>query len=248
MRREVLSGRRDDELGSRSHEHRAHLSRARCDAGTRPAPARSRGSYDSRRGRFRSRARVSRDRPRRHRPPLPAASHRGRARDHPRGGGFRACGGPRIAATITAHHLLYNRSAMFAGGFRPHYYCLPVLKREEHREALVRAATGGNPKFFLGTDSAPHARADKETPCGHAGIYTAHAAIELYAEVFERAGALAKLEAFASFHGADFYRLPRNRGSITLRKETWTVPGEIPFGAATLVPLRAGESVGWRLA
>jgi dihydroorotase len=156
--------------------------------------------------------------------------------------------GPHIAATITAHHLLYNRSAMFAGGIRPHYYCLPVLKREEHREALVRAATSGNPKFFLGTDSAPHARADKETPCGHAGIYTAHAAIELYAEVFERASALDKLEAFASFHGADFYRLPRNRRSITLRKETWTVPGEIPFGAATLVPLRAGESVEWRLA
>jgi dihydroorotase len=161
---------------------------------------------------------------------------------------FVLAGGPRIGATITAHHLLYNRSALFAGGLRPHHYCLPVLKREEHREALVRAATSGNPKFFLGTDSAPHARADKETPCGHAGIYTAHAAIELYAEVFERAGALGKLEAFASFHGADFYRLPRNRGSITLRKETWTVPGEIPFGAATLVPLRAGESVGWRLA
>jgi len=161
---------------------------------------------------------------------------------------FVLAGGPHIAATITAHHLLYNRGAMFAGGIRPHYYCLPVLKREEHREALVRAATSGNPKFFLGTDSAPHARADKETLCGHAGIYTAHAAIELYAEVFERAGALDKLEAFASFYGADFYRLPRNTGSITLRKENWTVPGEIPFGAATLVPLRAGESVGWRLA
>jgi dihydroorotase len=161
---------------------------------------------------------------------------------------FVLAGGPHIAATITAHHLLYNRGAMFAGGIRPHYYCLPVLKREEHREALVRAATGGNPKFFLGTDSAPHARADKETPCGHAGIYTAHAAIELYAEVFERAGALDKLEAFASSYGADFYRLPRNTGSIILRKETWTVPGEIPFGAATLVPLRAGETVAWRLA
>ncbi len=156
--------------------------------------------------------------------------------------------GPHVAATVTAHHLLYNRGAMFAGGIRPHYYCLPVLKREEHRQALLRAATGGNPKFFLGTDSAPHARADKETLCGHAGIYTAHAAIELYAEVFEQAGALDKLEAFASFHGADFYRLPRNRGSITLQKEPWTVPGEIPFGSATLVPLRAGESVGWRLA
>jgi dihydroorotase len=160
---------------------------------------------------------------------------------------FVLAGGPHIAATITAHHLLYNRGAMFAGGIRPHYYCLPVLKREEHREALVRAATSGNPKFFLGTDSAPHARADKETPCGHAGIYTAHAAIELYAEVFERAGALDRLEAFAGFYGADFYRLPRNAGSITLRKEAWTVPGEIAFGTATLVPLRAGESVGWRL-
>jgi len=160
---------------------------------------------------------------------------------------FVLAGGPQIAATITAHHLLYNRSAMFAGGLRPHHYCLPVLKREEHREALVRAATSGNPKFFLGTDSAPHARADKEAPCGHAGIYTAHAAIELYAEAFEQAEALDKLEAFASFHGADFYRLPRNRGSIALQKEPWTVPGEIPFGAATLVPLRAGESVGWRL-
>jgi dihydroorotase len=161
---------------------------------------------------------------------------------------FVLAAGPHIAATITVHHLLYNRSAMFTGGIRPHYYCLPVLKREEHREALVRAATSGNPKFFLGTDSAPHARTDKETLCGHAGIYTAHAAIELYAEVFEQAGALDKLEAFSSFHGADFYRLPRNAGSITLRKATWTVPGEIPFGAATLVPLRAGESVGWRLA
>ncbi len=161
---------------------------------------------------------------------------------------FVLAGGPNIAATITAHHLLYNRNALFVGGIRPHYYCLPVLKREEHRQALVKAATSGNPKFFLGTDSAPHARASKETLCGHAGIYTAHAAIELYAEVFEQAGALDKLEAFASIHGADFYRLPRNRGAITLRKEAWTVPGEIPFGAATLVPLRAGESVGWRLA
>src|SRR5258706_9803685 len=161
---------------------------------------------------------------------------------------FVSAGGPHIAATITAHHLLYNRGAMFAGGIRPHYYCLPVLKREEHREALVRAATSGNPKFFLGTDSAPHARADKETLCGHAGIYTAHAAIELYAEGFERAGALDKLDAFASFHGADFYRLSRNAGSITLRKQTWTVPGETPPSAATPVPLRAGETAGWRLA
>jgi dihydroorotase len=161
---------------------------------------------------------------------------------------FVVTGGPQVAATITAHHLLYNRNSMFAGGFRPHHYCLPVLKREEHRLALVAAATGGNPKFFLGTDSAPHSRSDKEAPCGHAGIYTAHAAIELYAEVFEQAGALDKLEAFASFHAADFYRLPRNRGSITLRKEAWTVPAEMPFGSAKLVPLRAGEPVGWRLA
>lgn len=161
---------------------------------------------------------------------------------------FVLAGGRRIAATITAHHLLYSRNAMFAGGLRPHYYCLPVLKREEHREALVRAATSGSPKFFLGSDSAPHARADKETACGHAGIYTAHAAIELYAEAFERAGALDKLEAFASFHGADFYGLPRNRDSIRLRKEEWRVPAEMPFGGATLVPLRAGELVGWKLA
>jgi len=156
--------------------------------------------------------------------------------------------GPNVAATVTAHHLLYNLNAMFAGGFRPHYYCLPVLKREEHRLALVRAATGGNPKFFLGSDSAPHARGDKESSCGHAGIYTAHAAIELYAEAFEAAGALDKLEAFASFHGADFYRLPRNRDSITLRCESWNVPAEVPFGGRTLVPLRAGEPVRWRLA
>ncbi len=158
-----------------------------------------------------------------------------------------ATAGACIAATITAHHLLYNRNAMFAGGIRPHLYCLPLLKREQHRQALVRAATGGNPKFFLGTDSAPHARGSKEAPCGHAGIYTAHAAIELYAEAFEQAGALDRLEAFASFHGADFYRLPRNRESITLRKEAWSVPGEMAFGRETLVPLRAGESIGWRL-
>jgi len=156
--------------------------------------------------------------------------------------------GPQVAATLTVHHLLYNRSALFAGGFRPHYYCLPVLKREEHRKALVRAATSGNPKFFLGTDSAPHSRADKESHCGHAGIYSAPAAIELYAEAFEQAGALDKLEAFASFHGPDFYGLARNAGSITLRKEAWTVPGDYPFGTGSVVPLRAGETVGWRLA
>ena len=155
--------------------------------------------------------------------------------------------GPRVAATITAHHLLYSRSALFSGGFRPHFYCLPVLKREAHREALLRAATSGNAKFFLGTDSAPHARADKESHCGHAGIYSAPAAIELYAEAFEQAGALDRLEAFASFHGPDFYGLPRNAGSIILRREAWSVPGELPFGARTVVPLRAGESVAWRL-
>jgi dihydroorotase len=153
-----------------------------------------------------------------------------------------------VAATITAHHLLHNRGAMFQGGLRPHYYCLPVLKREEHRLALVQAATGGNPKFFLGTDSAPHARRAKESACGCAGIYTAHAALELYAEIFEAAGALDRLEAFASHFGADYYRLPRNRDSLTLAKESWTVPGEFAFGDDTLVPLRAGESVTWKLA
>lgn len=154
---------------------------------------------------------------------------------------------PNVAATITVHHLLYNRNAMFAGGIRPHMYCLPVLKRETHRQALLAAATSGNPKFFLGTDSAPHARHAKETACGCAGIYTAHAAIELYAEVFEAMGALSRLEAFASFHGADFYGLPRNRDRLTLVREAWTVPRELAFGRDTLVPLRAGETVAWRL-
>jgi len=152
-----------------------------------------------------------------------------------------------VAATITAHHLLHNRSAMFQGGARPHYYCLPVLKREEHRLALVKAATGGNPKFFLGTDSAPHARRTKESACGCAGIYTAHAALELYVEVFEAAGALKQFEAFASHFGPDFYRLPRNRDSITLAKQSWAVPKEFAFGDDTLVPLRAGDSVAWKL-
>jgi len=161
---------------------------------------------------------------------------------------FVEAGGPRIAATITAHHLLYNRGALFAGGLRPHYFCLPVLKREEHRRALLAAATSGSPKFFLGSDSAPHARADKECGCGHAGMFTAHAALELYAEAFDQAGALEKLEAFASFHGADFYRLPRNRGTVTLLKDPWTVPGEYPFGEAVVAPLRAGETLGWRVA
>ncbi len=152
-----------------------------------------------------------------------------------------------VAATITAHHLLMNRNAMFAGGIRPHHYCLPLLKRETHRRALVQAATGGSPKFFLGTDSAPHARRDKEAACGHAGIYSAHAAIELYAEAFEAAGALDKFEAFASFHGADFYRLPRNTGTITLRRERWQVQSSLVLGEDELVPLRAGEPLAWRL-
>jgi dihydroorotase len=153
-----------------------------------------------------------------------------------------------VAATITVHHLLLNRNAMFQGGMRPHHYCLPVLKRETHRRALVAAATGGSPRFFLGTDSAPHPRYAKEAACGCAGIYTAHAAIELYAEVFEAAQALDRLEAFASFHGPDFYRLPRNRDTLTLEKVSWMVPEEVPFGAQPGVPLRAGEAVNWRLA
>ena len=152
-----------------------------------------------------------------------------------------------VAATVTAHHLLYSRNAMFLGGLRPHLYCLPVLKREEHREALIAAATSGNPKFFLGTDSAPHAKHAKESSCGCAGMYTSHAAIELYAEAFEQAGALDKLESFASFFGADFYRLPRNQDSITLQKQSWKVPAELPFGDEVLVPLRAGETVMWTL-
>ena len=154
----------------------------------------------------------------------------------------------RIAATITAHHLLYSRNAMFKGGMRPHYYCLPVLKREAHRESLGKAAASGNPKFFLGTDSAPHEKHLKESACGCAGIYTAHAAIELYAEAFEQLGALDKLEGFASFYGADFYRLPRNTDKITLRKESWQVPDSLAFGEHRLVPLRAGETVRWKLA
>ncbi|HSD52743.1 MAG TPA: dihydroorotase [Burkholderiales bacterium] len=155
--------------------------------------------------------------------------------------------GPRIGATITAHHLLYNRNAIFAGGLRPHYYCLPVLKRENHREALLRAATGGSPKFFLGTDSAPHPRGEKEGACGCAGCFTAHAALELYAEAFDTGGALDRLEAFASFNGPDFYRLPRNAGRVTLVRERWEAPRELAFGATTLVPLRGGEALGWRL-
>ncbi len=153
-----------------------------------------------------------------------------------------------VAATITAHHLLYNRNAIFQGGVRPHWYCLPVLKRETHREALVAAAVSGNPKFFLGTDSAPHAKGTKETACGCAGCYTAYAAIELYAEAFEQAGALGQLEAFASFHGPDWYGLPRNAETVTLVREHWTVPADYPYLATdTLVPLRAGETLSWKL-
>lgn len=153
-----------------------------------------------------------------------------------------------VTATVTVHHLLYNRNAMFRGGIRPHLYCLPVLKREQHRRALVAAAVSGNPKFFLGTDSAPHAVGVKETACGCAGIYSAHAAIELYAEAFEDAGALDRLEAFASFHGADFYGLPRNGDTITLRRESWDAPASLKLGDETLVPLRAGEPIRWRVA
>ncbi|MBX9812829.1 MAG: dihydroorotase, partial [Burkholderiales bacterium] len=161
---------------------------------------------------------------------------------------FVAAAPPRIAATITAHHLLLNRNALFAGGLRPHHYCLPVLKREEHRQALVEAAVSGNPRFFLGTDSAPHARHAKESDCGCAGIYTAHAGIELYAEAFDRAGALDRLEAFASHFGPDFYGLPRNPDSITLVKETWHVANELPFHQDRLVPFRAGGGIAWKIA
>ena len=155
--------------------------------------------------------------------------------------------GANVAATITPHHLLYNRNAMLAGGIRPHYYCLPIIKRETHREALVKAAVSGSPKFFLGTDSAPHPQSAKESACGCAGIYSAHAAIELYAEVFEQADALDKLEAFASFYGADFYGLPRNTDTITLQKQDWTVPDSIGFEKEKLIPMRAGEAIHWQL-
>ncbi len=156
--------------------------------------------------------------------------------------------GENIAATITPQHLLYSRNAIFKGGVRPHFYCLPILKREEHRVALLKAATSGNPKFFLGTDSAPHTRNAKEACCGAAGCYSALHAMELYAEAFASVDALDKLEGFASFHGPDFYRLPRNSGTITLKKESWTVPEEVPFTESGLVPLRAGETLAWRMA
>ncbi len=151
------------------------------------------------------------------------------------------------AATLTAHHLLFNRNAIFTGGIRPHYYCLPVLKRETHRLALVAAATSGSPKFFLGTDSAPHPAHLKEHASGCAGCYTAHAAIEMYAEVFDSAGALNQLEAFAAFNGADFYGLPRNTGTITLKRESWTPPESFAYGEAQLKPLRSGDALPWRL-
>lgn len=156
-------------------------------------------------------------------------------------------GSEQIAGTLTAHHLLMNRNAMFSGGMRPHHYCLPILKRETHREALLEAATGGNPKFFLGTDSAPHSRRNKENACGCAGLYTAHAALELYAEAFEQVDRLDRLESFASFFGADFYGLPRNKKQITLLKEDWRVPASYPLGGEELVPMRASENIHWQL-
>jgi len=163
------------------------------------------------------------------------------------GVGFVRTQGPGVAATITPQHLLLNRNALLVGGLRPHHYCLPVLKREADRLAILEAATSGSPKFFLGTDSAPHARSDKESACGCAGVFSAHAGIELYAEAFEAAGALARLEAFASHHGADFYGLPRNQGSITLVADAWTPPPSHPFGDSEIVPFRSGEPVRWRL-
>ena len=160
---------------------------------------------------------------------------------------FVRSGGSRLAATITPQHLLYNRNAIFHGGIRPHYYCLPILKTETDRRALIEAATGGEPQFFLGTDSAPHARDTKENSCGCAGMYSAHAGIELYAEAFEQAGALERLQGFAAEFGADFYGLPRNRDSITLRRVSWQPPAQYPYGAGALVPMRAGEAIAWTL-
>ena len=152
-----------------------------------------------------------------------------------------------IAATITPQHLLYNRNAIFSGGIRPHYYCLPILKREEHRQELVRVATSGNPRFFLGTDSAPHVKGTKENACGCAGCYTAWHAMPLYAEVFDQANALDRLEAFASHFGPDFYNLPRNTGKLILKRQAQQIPNEFPIGASTVVPLRAGESLAWTI-
>lgn len=155
--------------------------------------------------------------------------------------------GDNVAATITVHHLLYNRNHLLAGGVRPHFFCLPILKRDSHQQALIEAATGGSHKYFLGTDSAPHDKQDKETACGCAGIYTAPAALELYAEVFEGCGALDKLEGFASQHGPDFYGLPRNSEIITLQRDPWTMPAEFPLAESVVVPIRASESVHWRI-
>ena len=160
---------------------------------------------------------------------------------------FVDAGPANLATTITAHHLLLNRNALFEGGINPHHYCLPILKRETHRAALLQVATGGNPRFFLGTDSAPHPRHAKESACGCAGVYTAHAAIELYAEAFEQAGKLDRLEAFVSFHGPDFYRLPRNRERVVLEKKSWPVPADFPLGDGICVPMRAGHRVAWTL-
>lgn len=160
---------------------------------------------------------------------------------------FVASTGENVAATITAHHLMFNRNHMLAGGIRPHYYCLPILKRNTHQEALIKAATSGNKKFFLGTDSAPHMKHAKEAACGCAGSYTAHAAIELYAEVFEEANALDKLEAFASFNGPDFYGLPRNTDTITLVKESWEVPESYELGDSVVVPIKAGDKISWKV-
>lgn len=160
---------------------------------------------------------------------------------------FVASTGENVAATITAHHLMFNRNHMLAGGIRPHYYCLPILKRNTHQEALIKAATSGNKKFFLGTDSAPHMKHAKEAACGCAGSYTAHAAIELYAEVFEEANALDKLEAFASFNGPDFYGLPRNTDTITLAKESWEVPESYELGDSVVVPIKAGDKISWKV-
>jgi dihydroorotase len=160
---------------------------------------------------------------------------------------FVLAAGANVAATITPQHLLFNRNAIFKGGLRPHFYCLPVLKREEHRLALIGAATSGNPKFFLGTDSAPHTRNAKESCCGSAGCFSGLHALELYAQAFEQVDALGRLEAFASFFGPDFYRLPRNVGTVTLQKKPWRVPEEVPFTESGLVPLCAGEELAWQL-
>ncbi|MGR9085977.1 MAG: dihydroorotase [Gammaproteobacteria bacterium] len=161
---------------------------------------------------------------------------------------FVEAGSARIAATITPQHLMFNRNALLTGGIRPHHYCLPILKREHHRQALVKAATSGNPKFFLGTDSAPHLTSQKESACGCAGCFSAHAALELYAETFEQSGALDKLEAFASFYGADFYRLPRNSDTVTIEKNPWEVPAQYGDGReVSITPLKSGEVLSWKL-